>query len=886
MGLLEEALQRPSPERESYLRSKCASDEDLYGEVMEALQWEELMGSFLCEPFLNLVAFAPPFESGQIVTDRFEIVREIGAGGMGVVYEAFDRRRQQRIAIKAAKPGFQRLLSPELEGALQVRHHNICLVNEIHATQTSAGEIDFLTMELLSGETLASHIAAGGKLCHEEALEIGVQLCAAVTEAHRSGVLHRDLKSSNVILCKEQNGGCRAVITDFGLASKLSSPTGDWGGTPGYMAPELWNGGQASKASDLYALGVIFYQMVTGVMPYAQPDAGDAPAGARAVSLPGQSIIDGTHSRAATVLPPAPSTRTRNLNPRWDRVIMGCLALAPEGRIQDAEEVRHELTDKHIRKTPFVAAALMIVVLAAIWWWRRPLANYAFDKYSMAPLTETGNVSLADISPDGKYLAYTDDESGKQNLWLHQVATGSTVRLLGPVAGLMPGLHFTPDGNYIYFSQSDPESGRNLYRIPTLGGVAEKLRPDAFHDVFYQVGFSPDGKQLVFARRTHTGNSLVIANTDGTNERTLLTFAPTEVVAMPAWSPSGRRIAFLTDEKAEGEFNCLAVVSVNGGPERRILHNVYSMFGVAWLPDESGFVITAPSNRTQPAIWIASYPKGTLRRVTNDLAEYFGVSTALAGTRIVSVHKLLDSSLWISPADNPSQAAHLRELSGRKDGVLGVTWLPDGTIVYASWEGEMKDELWTVSRDGHDRRRLTAGPGADMHPSTASTGKIVFARVDSVSNVWDIWETDGKGTGAKRLTSGPGNKLGPEISPDATWITYATTDGPYKMALATGKITKLAAAGDYPTISPDGKWIAFVTSDDQTKKDVIEIIPSDGGVPRFVPFSQEPQVPTTANVGSLPIRWTADGKAITYVERGMAFRISGPSLSMAHRLAS
>ena len=177
----------------------------------------------------------------------------------------------------------------------------------------------------------------------------------------------------------------------------------------------------------------------------------------------------------------------------------------------------------------------------------------------------------------------------------------------------------------------------------------------------------------------------------------------------------------------------------------------------------------------------------------------------------------------------------------------------------------MKDELWTVSRDGHDRRRLTTGPDADMHPSTASTGKIVFARVDSVSNVWDIWETDGNGTGAKRLTSGPGNKLGPEISPDATWITYATTDGPYKMALATGKITKLAAAGDYPTISPDGKWIAFVTSDDQTKKDVIEIVPSDGGVPRFLPFIQEPQVPTTANVGSLPIRWTADGKAITYV---------------------
>ena len=216
-------------------------------------------------------------------------------------------------------------------------------------------------------------------------------------------------------------------------------------------------------------------------MPYAQPDAGGAPAGARAVRLPGQSIIDGTHSRAATVLPPAPSTRTRNLNPRWDRVIMGCLALAPEDRIQDAEEVLHELTDKRIRKTPFVAAALMIVVLAAIWWWRRPLANYAFDKYSMAPLTETGNVSLADISPDGKYLAYTDDESGKQNLWLHQVATASTVRLFGPVVrpDARTALHARRQ-LHLLLPVGSRRSGRNLYRIPTVGGVARKVAARRF----------------------------------------------------------------------------------------------------------------------------------------------------------------------------------------------------------------------------------------------------------------------------------------------------------------------------------------------------------------------------------------------------------------------
>src|SRR6185369_9523327 len=110
-----------------------------------------------------------------------------------------------------------------------------------------------------------------------------------------------------------------------------------------------------------------------------------------------------------------------------------------------------------VRRTLVSIAAVLLVVVSAvaIWWWRQPLAAYAFDKYTMSPLTETGNVSLAALSPDGKYLAYTDDESGKQSLWLEQLATSSTVRVLGPLSGLLPGLRFTPDGNYIYFSQSD-----------------------------------------------------------------------------------------------------------------------------------------------------------------------------------------------------------------------------------------------------------------------------------------------------------------------------------------------------------------------------------------------------------------------------------------------
>src|SRR5437764_6743366 len=192
MTLAAEALKTPIPERDRFLQSSCQNDLELYREVSQVVAWEERMSGFLCRPlieFVDLEDLETVFVPGQRVSGRFEILRRVGEGGMGVVYEAFDSKRKQRIAIKFAKPGFGRLLSPELAGALKVRHPNICMVNEIHSTPTEFGELDFLTMEFLDGETLSWRLAQG-KLEESEALEIARQLCAGIAEAHRSGILH------------------------------------------------------------------------------------------------------------------------------------------------------------------------------------------------------------------------------------------------------------------------------------------------------------------------------------------------------------------------------------------------------------------------------------------------------------------------------------------------------------------------------------------------------------------------------------------------------------------------------------------------------------------------------------------------------------------------
>lgn len=255
------AFQKPSSDRKAFLRLACGDDEELFREVAQMVQEGENMGSFLLHPMVAFQPLPQPFQPGEIIAERFEIMHEIGEGGMAVVYEAFDRKRGLRIAIKAAKPGFQRLLTPELEGALTVRHPNVCRVNEIYTIRVAAGEIDFLTMELLDGETLAGYLKNSGKLSEAEALPIARQLCAGLSEAHRSGVIHRDLKSANIILCNPANSELRAVITDFGL-SGAATGSDDFAGTPQYMAPELWHGEKTSKASDIYALGIVLYEMV------------------------------------------------------------------------------------------------------------------------------------------------------------------------------------------------------------------------------------------------------------------------------------------------------------------------------------------------------------------------------------------------------------------------------------------------------------------------------------------------------------------------------------------------------------------------------------------------------------------------------------------------
>ena len=356
MNLVDMALAKPRENRESFLREACSGDTDLFSQAWSYVEWEDRMQGFLQEPLFDSHAPEHPFEEGAVVDGRFRIVREIAQGGMGIVYEAWDQKLERRIAIKCAKTGFRKRLPPEVRHAREIGHPNVCRIFEIHTAQTSSGEMDFVTMEYLDGETLAERIKRG-PLPDAEVLTITRQLCAGLGAAHRQGVIHGDLKSSNVILTKASDGSIRAAITDFGMAraresSEASAQSGPRGGTPDYMAPELWQGEKATLASDVYALGVLIREVTTG-------------------------------------------SRKVSASTKWSPILTKCLAKAPGDRYQSAVEVARAFEPTHTRRWfGIAAAAALFAVVTGVVTYQRATAPKEALRLAMLQFTYS-----ADLAP-------------------------------------------------------------------------------------------------------------------------------------------------------------------------------------------------------------------------------------------------------------------------------------------------------------------------------------------------------------------------------------------------------------------------------------------------------------------------------------------------------
>jgi serine/threonine protein kinase/tetratricopeptide (TPR) repeat protein len=318
----------------------------------------------------------PRLALGEQLAGRFTILRFIARGGMGAVYEANDAILRTQVALKVlqgrivANAEAMERFRREVLLARRVSHPNVCRVYELYQSVTASGApCHFLTMEFLEGETLASRIAHHGRLSTAEALPLAQQMCRGLEAAHAEGVIHRDFKSSNVMLVQRSaessrpsGEGLRVAITDFGIARAVAQEssvganalTGDAGvvGTPEYMAPEQVTGGEVTEATDVYALGVVLYEMVTGRLPFSA----DTPLA--------------TAARRLNEAPPKPELTVPGLDPHWSRTILRCLDRDPRRRFQSALDVATALTrPARPRRWPLAlaaAGALLLLLASAV----------------------------------------------------------------------------------------------------------------------------------------------------------------------------------------------------------------------------------------------------------------------------------------------------------------------------------------------------------------------------------------------------------------------------------------------------------------------------------------------------------------------------------------
>jgi Tol biopolymer transport system component/predicted Ser/Thr protein kinase len=649
----------------------------------------------------------------------YEVEASLGAGGMGEVYRARDTRLGRAVAVKvlaarlSAVPGQRERFVREARAISSIEHPNICPLYDVG----TSGDVDFIVMQYVEGETLADRLARG-PLTPEQALAIARQIAAGLEAAHAKGVVHRDLKPANVQLARDG----QVKLLDFGLARILdeggapfpldtAAPThaapsldGRVVGTAPYMSPEQARGEPVDARTDVWSFGCVVYEMLAGRRAFAGHSLPDVMA----------AIVAGDPEWAR--LPPETPAHVR-------RLLRLCLRKERGERLRDIGDVRlqldsggpdgtealpaHRMRERRSRVLlPWAVAAAALAVAALALVRSRGTTDPLRPAMRFSAVTNVAGVEAQpSLSPDGRSVAYVSNQGGQWDVFVTLVSGGSPVRVTNDLnLELRP--RWSPDGSRIAFGRLNEKGLVDVWVAPALGGTARLLVPNA-----RQPAWSPDGQKLAYS----SNGTLWLSDASGANPRAVTRREPLLAHYQPAFSPDGLRLAFL--RRRDGPRAELSIVDVATGAVRELTHDFALVTSPVWSPDGRSIYVCSSRGGTVN-VWKLGAGSGSPERITAGVGDDAEIDLSKDGTRLVFATYRADASL-LERRLSGTQDAEPRWLT--TDSVRGEVYprfSPDGRRIayFSNRYGGEPERVWVMDADGRNAAPLVEDERRSVMP--------------------------------------------------------------------------------------------------------------------------------------------------------------------------